>query len=276
MTNIYLYKQHVDLQQTHSDFNREMCLETRLFLLLFLCFQALAMPKQKLCPEFMKRLLLIKSTVSLGHKKTEDIAKFIQLQLAAMETGVKLQEALGSLAEWEQNKKDFKGYMALVHKTWGMLKQIRSMKEHEEQLVTKSGPSQEELGKDENEQPAHVALWRLDAASKFSSGLQLEAFHDIIGHAATQQRESLIEQSRILSGTCGGHLPEGSNDWHAKAEDSTSVKDILKLANQTIVKCEGARIKDALEKIHKDCGFALVLCVCYYLWLKSKMVDCTL
>ena len=105
------------------------------------------MPKQKLCQEFLKRLLLIKTTVSLGHKKGEDIAKFMQLQLAAMETGVKLQEALGSLAEWEQNKKDFKGYMSLVQKVWGMLKQIRSMKEHEEQMVLKSGPSQEELGR---------------------------------------------------------------------------------------------------------------------------------
>ena len=203
----------------------------------------------KSSPELIKKVMAMKTTISLRHKKTEPIAKFMQLQLASMEIGLKLQEALESLQDWE-SKKDVKSYMPLAQKIRGMLKQLYGMKDQEDEMA-KNGPTQE-LGEDEEKQDPQVSVWRFDAASKFVSGLQLTIFEDFVGHAATQLQQELTGNTQLLMQACHGYLKDEDNDWHTQAESVTSVKELLKLGNKTIVKCEGSVIKERSEKILKD------------------------
>ena len=210
-------------------------------------FEALTMHKPT--QQFTNKLLAVKSSVSLAFKKTEDVAKFMQLELAAMEIGVKLQEQLEDLQQWEKQK-DCSAFLNIATKIRTLLTTILAMKDQEAQMVRTVPP--EELAKDEQDQDPCVSIFRLDAAGKFVSGLKLDMFHDFVGHASVGLRKPLEELTVACTELCKGYLPGDEKDWHESSEKVSSVKDLLKLANKTIVHCDGSALKDKCEKISKD------------------------
>lgn len=210
-------------------------------------FEALAM--QKPTKQFIQKILVMKSAVSLAYKKTEANAKFLQLELAAMELGLRLQEQLGDLSKWEKGRESA-AFMSIAQKIRQGLQTILAMQDEEAKMI--ASVPEAELGKEEEEQDPQVSLFRLDAAAKFVSGLQLDIFEDFVGHAAVEHSTPLKEITDTVEKLCKGYLPEGEDDWHARAESVKSVKELLKLGNSTIVKCDGAALKEHCEKVKKD------------------------
>lgn len=78
---------------------------------------------------YTQQVYAIKSSVGLGHSVKSDEAKWLQNQLAALETGVKTQQLLASLDEKKKGSN-----VDILNKIATSLKQLRTMKEKEEAM----------------------------------------------------------------------------------------------------------------------------------------------